>query len=105
MKVMNKTHPIPKFKSEGEEADWWASQAGRRYVTQHAAAAKARGIKVNGSSLVERLNKKSSVQIAIRLPAADLEQARKIADRKGIGYQTLLKILVHEGLARAARGA
>jgi predicted DNA binding CopG/RHH family protein len=49
------------------------------------------------------LNKKNSVQIAIRLPEADLAQARKIADRKGIGYQTLLKMLVREGLVREAR--
>jgi predicted DNA binding CopG/RHH family protein len=51
------------------------------------------------------LNKKSSVRIAIRLPEADLAEARKIAGRKGVGHQTLLKLLVHEGLAReAARG-
>jgi predicted DNA binding CopG/RHH family protein len=43
------------------------------------------------------------VQIAIRLPEADLLQARKIAERKGIAYQTLLKMLVHEGLGREAR--
>jgi predicted DNA binding CopG/RHH family protein len=49
------------------------------------------------------LKKKSSVQIALRLPEADLAQARKIADRKGIGYQTLLKMLVREGLVREAR--
>jgi len=56
-----------------------------------------------GSSLVAMLNKKNSVQIAISLPEADLAQARKIADRKGIGYQTLLKMLVREGLVREAR--
>jgi hypothetical protein len=33
----------------------------------------------------------------------DLAQARKIADRKGIGYQTPLKMLVREGLLREAR--
>jgi predicted DNA binding CopG/RHH family protein len=49
------------------------------------------------------LNEKRSVQIAIRLPATDLARARKVADRKGIGYQTLMKMLVHEGLAREAR--
>jgi predicted DNA binding CopG/RHH family protein len=43
------------------------------------------------------------VQIAIRLPEADLLQALKIAERKGIGYQTLLKMLVLEGLGREAR--
>jgi len=29
--------------------------------------------------------------------------AREIAARKGVGYQTLLKMLVHEGLRREAR--
>jgi predicted DNA binding CopG/RHH family protein len=47
-------------------------------------------------------HEKRSVQIAIRIPEADLKQARTIADRKGIGYQTLLKMLVHEGLKREA---
>ena len=41
--------------------------------------------------------------IALRLPEADLLQARKIAARKGIGYQTLLKMLVREGLIRESR--
>jgi predicted DNA binding CopG/RHH family protein len=43
------------------------------------------------------------VQIAIRLPEADIAQARKLAERKGLGYQTLLKMLVHEGLVREGR--
>ena len=94
---------MPKFKSESEEADWWASPAGRAYVKQKSASARSKRTKAVGSSLVAMLNKKSSVQIALRLPEADLTQARKIADRKGIGYQTLLKMLVHEGLGREAR--
>ncbi len=98
-----KTLDIPKFKSESDEADWWASRAGRDYVKQKSAAAQSKGIKARRSSLVTKLNKKSSVQIAIRLPEADLAQARRIAERKGIGYQTLLKMLVREGLVREAR--
>jgi hypothetical protein len=93
----------PKFKSEGEEADWWASAAGRSYVKARSAEASASGTKARGSNLVTRLNKKSTTQIALRLPETDIAQARAIADRKGIGYQTLLKILVREGLAREAR--
>ena len=58
---------------------------------------------MSGARVVDKLNKKSSVQIAIRLPEADIEQVRKIAGRKGIGCQTLLKMLVHEGLEREAR--
>jgi predicted DNA binding CopG/RHH family protein len=103
---MNKKTPqMPRFKSESDEADWWASKAGRAYVKQKSAEAQSKRTTTGGSKLVAMLNKKSSVQIAIRLPGADLAQARKIAGRKGIGYQTLLKMFVHEGLAReAARG-
>ena len=96
-----KSVPMPKFRSESEEADWWASPAGRAYVKQKSAPSKGR--KARGSSLVAKLNQKRSRQIAIRLPEADLAQARQIAERKGIGYQTLLKMLVREGLVREAR--
>ncbi len=72
-------------------------------VKQKSAEARAEGKKVRGSSLIARMNQKSSVQIAIRLPQADLARARELAERKGLGYQTLLKMLVHEGLAREAR--
>jgi predicted DNA binding CopG/RHH family protein len=104
MKTMNrKTSDMPALKSASEEADWWASPAGRAFVKQKSAAAQSAGEKARGSSLVAKMNQKSSVQIAIRLPQADLAQARKLAERKGLGYQTLLKMLVHEGLAREAR--
>lgn len=98
-----KTLEMPKFKNESEEANWWASQAGRDFVKRKSVEAQSKGIKVVGSRLVAELNRKSSVQIAIRLPEADLAQARKLAERKGLGYQTLLKMLVHEGLVREGR--
>ncbi len=95
---------IPKFKTESDEADWWASAAGRSYVKQKAGESHARGVAVAGSRLVAQLSRKGkSTQIAIRLPEADIAQARKIAERKGVGYQTLLKMLVHEGLRRESR--
>ena len=72
-------------------------------MKQKSAEAQSKGIQTRGSTLVSKLNKKTSVQIAIRLPEADLTQARKLAERKGLRYQTLLKMLVHEGLRREAR--
>ncbi|HKW98304.1 MAG TPA: CopG family antitoxin [Bryobacteraceae bacterium] len=99
----NKNVEMPKFETESAEADWWASPAGRTYVKQKSAEAGRRGTKFAGSSLVNKLNRRKSVQIALRIPEADLAQARKIADRKGIGYQTLLKMLVREGLIRESR--
>ena len=94
---------IPVFKSESDEADWWASRAGRRFVKQKSAEAGSKGKALKASPLVERLSKTASVQIALRLPETDLAEARRIATRKGIGYQTLLKMLLHEGLQREAR--
>jgi hypothetical protein len=58
-----------------------------------------------GSRLVGRWNRTASVQIALRLPGPDVDKARELATRKGIGYQTSLKTLVHEGLHREARRA
>jgi predicted DNA binding CopG/RHH family protein len=72
-------------------------------VKRKSVDARSKGTPVRASKLVTQLNEKKSVQIAIGLPGADLTQAREIAERKGIGYQTLLKMLVHEGLARESR--
>jgi len=92
---------VPKFVNEGEEAKWWASAEGREFLKRQ--SAEGSPARRRGSPLVANLNRASSVQIALRLPAPDLAKARKIAGRKGIGYQTLLKMLVHEGLQREAR--
>ena len=94
---------MPKFRNESEEADWWASAAGRDYVKKKSQAARAAQRTPAGSSLVAELNRKQTTQIALRLAQADIAQARELAERKGIGYQTLLKMLVHEGLQREAR--
>jgi predicted DNA binding CopG/RHH family protein len=91
----------PKFKNEDEEAKWWASAKGREFLKRRSATPASKSQK--GSPLVAELNRVTSVQIALRLPAPDLAKAREIAGRKGIGYQTLLKMLVHEGLRREAR--
>ena len=96
---------MPKFTNEGEEADWWASRQGREFVTQNAASPAKKRVAPKGSRLVGQLNRSASVQIALRLPEPDVTKARELATRKGIGYQTLLKMLVHEGLRREARRA
>ena len=99
---MNKpTLKPPRFRNENDEAKWWASAEGRAFLKRRSTAGGKK--KPKGSSLVAGLNRAASVQIALRLPAPDIAQAREIADRKGIGYQTLLKMLVREGLQREAR--
>ena len=94
---------MPKFGNEGEEADWWACRQGREFLKQRSTGGGENRSVTKGSRLVGRLNRTASVQIALRLPEPDLTKARELATRKGIGYQTLLKMLVHEGLRREAR--
>ena len=101
--MKKKSIDMPKFLNEGDEADWWASRQGREFVKQKSAESLKKGSGQKGSRLVGQLNRTASVQIALRLPEPDVTKAREIATRKGIGYQTLLKMLVHEGLRREAR--
>jgi len=95
------TAQIPVFANEHEEAAWWEGEEGRKFLKAQPSrgSQKAQG----GSKLVAKLGKANSVQIALRLPSPDLAKAREIAERKGIGYQTLLKMIVHEGLRREDR--
>jgi len=39
--------------------------------------------------------------VSIRIPVADLDAAKRIAEKKGIGYQTVLKQAIRAGLQRA----
>jgi predicted DNA binding CopG/RHH family protein len=86
---------VPSFKSEKDEATWWSGVEGRAFLKRQSSARSA--AKPGGSKLVAKLARVGSVQIALRLPAPDLARARTIAKHKGIGCQTLLKMLVHEG--------
>ena len=73
---MKKMIEQPKFVSEDEEADWWASRAGREYLKLKSVQQLSEGTRAKGSKMIEQMKEKTSVQIAIRLPAADLRQAK-----------------------------
>jgi predicted DNA binding CopG/RHH family protein len=36
----------------------------------------------------------------VRLPLTDIERARKLGKKRGVGYQTVIKALLHEALKR-----
>ena len=83
---------VPEFRNEDEEVDWHerTHEAILDFAMEHGLHGKrpARGV---------------SQLTSIRLPAEDLERARKLAAKKGIGYQTYLKMLLHEALGREER--
>lgn len=83
---------IPVFKSEAEEAKWWASQEDR--IAQEFEEAVATGQAGRGTAA----RRAALPTTTIRLDPKDIELARSQAERKGLRYQTYLKMLLHEAL-------
>ena len=109
-----KSTDVMKFKANAEEADWYASPQGRRQMQREFARALKDGtlIRSTGSKiaksepnvllqLMEEAKRNATRSISIRVPIADLEQAQQIAERTGVGYQTVLKQAIRKGLKRA----
>ena len=91
-----------RFRDESQEADWWANN--QDYVAKRLKEAKAAGTLRRGS--VAQLARQRAIAagpsptITIRIAETDLERARALAAKKGLRYQTYLKMLLHEALDR-----
>jgi len=87
---------LPNFATEDEEAEWW--YANREKISDDFEEAARNGeLKILTKEMLrERLAAKP---ITIRLAEADIELARKQAERKGLPYQTYIRSLLHEALA------
>jgi predicted DNA binding CopG/RHH family protein len=48
--------------------------------------------------LAREAEEKALRAVSMRIPAGDLNRARKIAVEEGIGYQAVLKRAIHEGI-------
>ena len=94
---------MPRFTNESDEADWWASAAARSFVKRKSAEVGCQRKQAADVGASYRNEEKEQRADRASLARSRSGQARKIAERKGIGYQTLLKMLVHEGLGREAR--
>jgi len=88
---------VPKFDTEAEEAKWWYDNR-----EQHAEDLSREGKRMTREVLMKRIEVSKSVPIHVRLDACDLQLARELAERKGLPYQTYIKSLLHEALAREA---
>jgi predicted DNA binding CopG/RHH family protein len=89
---------IPKFSSEAKEASWWDAHRSEieSEIRQH--------VKQKQPLTLANLlhGAKSSQPITLRIPKEDLETARRLAAQKGLGYQTYIKMLLREALAKNA---
>ena len=90
---------IPRFANETEEAAWW--YAHRDWVEANMSEALRAGKTVTGTAKRLTAEARTSKNITISMPLADLDRARRLAARKGLGYQTYIKLLLREGFDRA----
>ena len=79
---------LPEFKSEREEAEFWDANPDLITAAMRAAYPPQRG---------------KTQAVSIRVPVGDLARIKTLAARKGIGYQTMAKVLLHEAVERAVR--
>ena len=101
----------PKFESEKEEADWYHTPEGRAYMVESFKKAMREGrVKVRNKptdpaaleKLLEQARAALLQPVNLRLPQGDLDAAKRLAEKTGKGYQTILKEIIHEGLKHAS---
>jgi predicted DNA binding CopG/RHH family protein len=92
---------IPSFKTEREEAVWWEKhratvEAELRTAMRERQTASLKDV------MAQARRKRELLPVTIRLASDDIATARQLADDKGIGYQTYIKLLLHDALQKEA---
>jgi hypothetical protein len=82
---------IPRFKSEKAEAEWW--DAHPEVITELF-------LRANKKGQLRRLapTPLATKPVTIRLAVADVEAAQELAEKRGLPYQTYIKMLLHQAL-------
>ncbi|OGY21486.1 MAG: hypothetical protein A2126_04070 [Candidatus Woykebacteria bacterium GWB1_45_5] len=84
--MKKKLKPIPKFKNEDEERDFWATADTSEYFDWSKAV-------VNPSFPNLRL---STQTVSIRLTQSLLNALKELANKKDVPYQSLMKVYLEE---------
>ena len=92
---------IPSFESEKQEAAWWERNRARVEADLRLAMREHRTISLK-DVLAKAKRKKELLPVTIRLASEDIDTARQLAAGKGIGYQTYIKLVLHEALRKEA---
>lgn len=78
-----KIKPIPRFKNEDEERDFWATHSAIDYFDF------SRPVHLDLSHL-----KPSTSPVTVRLPISLLDDLKMLANKHDVPYQSLMKILL-----------
>ena len=90
---MSKLKKIPKFKSEADEAEFWATHDSTEYIDYSAA-----------KRVVFPNLKPSTRTISIRLPESLIEHLKVLANKRDVPYQSLLKMFLSERIEEELHG-
>lgn len=82
--------PIPHFKSEDEEREFWQTHDSTEYVDWSKAK---RGVRFPNLKLTTK-------PITLRLPVSMIDRLKIEAHKMDIPYQTLIKKLIFDGIAK-----
>ncbi len=98
---------------KAENTDWYSTLQGRQQTQREFTRALKNGMLIHSTGskiansdpklleqLIEQAKRNATRSISIRIPIADLEHAQRIAKQTGVGYQTVLKQALREGLRR-----
>jgi predicted DNA binding CopG/RHH family protein len=85
--------PIPKFETEDEEREFWATHDSTEYVDW------SRARRATFLNL-----RPSTATISLRLPSGLLEDLKALANERDVPYQSLLKVFLAERVERERRG-
>ena len=80
--------PVPKFRSEDEEREFWATADTTEYFDWSKAE------RVSFPNL-----KPSTATISLRLPQGMLDELKVLANQRDVPYQSLLKVYLAERIA------
>jgi hypothetical protein len=108
-KVYKSDVKVPKFATEAEEAKWWFDNE-EMIFKEFQKAAKAgtlgrggarRLFAEKGIPFPEPKASAPTPTTTIRLDPEDIAKARVLAAKRGLRYQTYLKMIIHESLCNA----
>jgi predicted DNA binding CopG/RHH family protein len=95
---MNPDLKVPHFNSEAEEAQWWFDHREQTASLLEEAAEQGKTTKLAAILEKKRAAAGPTPTVSIRIDPADLTRARIQAERRGLRYQTYLKMVLHEAL-------
>src|ERR1039457_3262266 len=83
---------VPSLNHEREEAAWWDKHRAQVEADLRLAMREGKTISLD-DVLAKAKRAKELLPVTIRLASEDVATARQLADDKGIGYQTYIKLL------------